>query len=117
VLTCKHSSTHCYTQAFGAIFQLDVLTDVAAGLLQPVWACIAKEYNYPPPTALQCQRAMGMLPEMAVMREFRWTQVQRNGYYTYAVQFSNSCAIMSRTTAPAYDRNMLHSSDHQLVAL
>jgi hypothetical protein len=90
VLTCENSATSHYdTQAFGAIFQLDVLTDVAAGLLQPVWASIAKEYNYPAPTALQCQRAMGMLPEMAVMREFRWTQV----HFDFYSHKHNACTV------------------------
>ncbi|KAG5188739.1 hypothetical protein JKP88DRAFT_234083 [Tribonema minus] len=61
-------------EAFGAIFQLDVLTDVAEGLLQPAWAEVAKEYKKSTPTVAECQRALGMLPETAIMREFRWTQ-------------------------------------------
>ena len=53
-----------------------MLTDVAGGILLPAWKAVAKDYGLTPPTLEQVQRAMGMLPEVAVMREFFWTTVR-----------------------------------------
>jgi len=64
-------------EAFGAIFQLDALTDIASGIMLPVWEQVAEEYGLDAPQLHQVQRAMGMVPENAIMREFRWTTVSQ----------------------------------------
>ncbi|CAM9682362.1 unnamed protein product [Chrysoparadoxa australica] len=77
ILTPDHLMRHRIRlqpdEAFGCIFQLDVLCNVVPGLVAPVWEKVAEEYKMPPVSPSEIQRSLGELPELAILRFFRWS--------------------------------------------